>query len=84
MEQRYSSTFSYLDSSWRLLVYVMLQLASPRRKGPLSHCVRDWMGTRPGMGAEKGKVSYKTPWSESASEYTDRATAACRRSDCQL
>jgi hypothetical protein len=26
----------------------------------------------------------KTPWSESASELTDRATAACRRSDCQL
>jgi hypothetical protein len=25
-----------------------------------------------------------TPWSESASELTDQATAACRRSDCQL
>jgi hypothetical protein len=35
----------------------MLQLASPRRKGRLSHCIGDWVGSRPGMGAEKGKVS---------------------------
>jgi hypothetical protein len=26
----------------------------------------------------------QTPWPESASDYTDRATAACRRNQCQL
>jgi hypothetical protein len=28
--------------------------------------------------------SYKTPWPYPRANYTDRATAACRRSDCQL
>jgi hypothetical protein len=30
------------------------------------------------------KESIKTPWSDPRANYTDRATAACRRSDCQL
>jgi hypothetical protein len=35
-------------------------------------------------GETRNKQQKQTPWSESACELTDRATAACRRSDCQL
>jgi hypothetical protein len=75
----YTSHFLHLSTSCRWVVSFTLQPLYPREERPQLHCIGEW---RPQSRSwwHKTKLHGLSP----RANYTDRGTAACRQSDCQL